>query len=49
MPGTVNTANASDGEPFRIFRVHLTDRVEIGPAGVDLMKRGQDVSGTITI
>jgi len=49
MPGTIDATNASDGVPLCILRVHLTDRVEIGTAGVDLMEKGQRVSGTIAI
>jgi len=49
MPGTVNTTNTSDGVPLRILCVHLTDRIEIGTTGVDLMEKGQRVLGTIAI
>jgi len=49
MPSAIDTTDARDGEPLCVLRVHLTDRVEIGTARVDLMERGQRVSGTIAI
>ena len=49
MSSTVNPPNTGNGVSFRVPCIHLTDRVESGTAGIDLIQIVQRVSGTITI
>ena len=49
VPSTVNPANTSDSVSSRVLRVCLTDCVERGTTGVDLMEGFGACQGSIII